>query len=42
MSRYSGKCDFRDCIAGLGGWFDKDGNPVKMGEGTGPIIQMKC
>lgn len=35
MSRYSGKCDFRDCIAGLGGWFDKDGNPVKMGDGTG-------
>lgn len=35
MSKYSGKCDFRDCIAGLGGWFDKDGNPVKMGDGTG-------
>ena len=36
MSRWSGKCDFADHIAGLGGWYDKDGNPVKFGqEGVG-------
>ena len=32
MSRWSGKCDFADHIAGLGGWYDKDGNPVKFGQ----------
>ena len=36
MSMFSGRCDFADCIAGLGGWYDKDGNPVKFGqEGVG-------
>ena len=36
MSRWSGKCDFADHISGLGGWYDKDGNPVKFGqEGIG-------
>ena len=36
MSRWSGKCDFADHISGLGGWYDKDGNPVKFGqEGVG-------
>lgn len=32
MSRYSGKCDLFDHISGTGGWFDKDGNPVKFGQ----------
>ena len=32
MSVYSGKCDLFDLIAGKGGWFDKDGNPVKFGD----------
>ena len=35
MSIYSGKCDLCDHIAGLGGWYDRDGNPVKFGEGCG-------
>jgi hypothetical protein len=36
MSRWSGKCDLSDFISGLGGWYDKDGNPVKFGqEGVG-------
>ena len=32
MSIYSGKCDLCDHIAGMGGWYDKNGNPVKMGD----------
>ncbi len=32
MSKFSGKCDLYDHIAGMGGWFDKDGNPVKFGD----------
>lgn len=32
MSRLSGRCDLFDMISGTGGWFDKDGNPVKMGQ----------
>ena len=32
MSVYSGKCDLADLIAGQGGYFDKDGNPVKFGD----------
>ena len=32
MSRYSGKCDLADHIAGTGGWYDKNGNPVKFGD----------
>lgn len=32
MSRFSGKCDLYDWIAGLGGWYDKDGKPAKVGE----------
>lgn len=32
MSLYSGKCDLADHIAGLGGWFDKDCNRVKIGD----------
>lgn len=35
MSIYSGKCDLCDHIMGTAGWYDKDGNPVKMGEGSG-------
>jgi len=36
MSSYSGKCDLADHISGCGGWYDRDGNPVKMGqEGVG-------
>ena len=35
MSRFSGKCDLYDHIAGTAGWYDRDGNPVKMGEGSG-------
>jgi len=36
MSKFSGKCDLCDHIAGLGGWYDRDGNPVKFGqEGVG-------
>ena len=36
MSRFSGKCDLYDHIAGSGGWYDRDGNPVKIGqEGVG-------
>ena len=36
MSIYSGKCDLADHISGLGGWFDKDCNPVSFGqEGVG-------
>lgn len=32
MSIYSGKCDLYDHISGSGGLFDKNGNPVKMGQ----------
>jgi len=32
MSRFSGKCDLFDHISGRGGWYDKDGNPVKFGQ----------
>lgn len=32
MSRFSGKCDLYDHIAGSGGWFDKEGNSVKFGD----------
>lgn len=32
MSIYSGKCDLADHVAGTGGWFDKNGNPVKFGD----------
>ncbi len=35
MSIFSGKCDLADHINGIAGWYDKDGNPVKMGEGHG-------
>ena len=35
MSIYSGKCDLCDFVMGTAGWYDKDGNPVKMGEGSG-------
>lgn len=31
MSRYSGKFDLCDHISGTGGWYDRDGNPVKFG-----------
>ena len=36
MSRFSGKCDLFDHISGLGGWYDKEGNPIKFGESSGP------
>lgn len=32
MSQFSGKCDLADHIGGMGGWFDKDGNPVNFGD----------
>lgn len=32
MSAYSGKCDLADHISGMGGWFDKEGNPVNFGD----------
>ncbi|MBO7212632.1 MAG: hypothetical protein J6V44_16740 [Methanobrevibacter sp.] len=32
MSIYSGKCDLCDHIGGMGGWYDRDGNPVKFGD----------
>lgn len=32
MSMYSGKCDLADHIMGCGGWYDREGNPVKMGD----------
>ena len=32
MSVFSGKNDCVDYISGLGGWFDRDGKPVKLGE----------
>lgn len=32
MSKYSGKFDLADHIAGMGGWFDNDGNEVKFGQ----------
>lgn len=32
MSRFSGKCDLADHVFGQGGYFDKDGNPVKFGQ----------
>ena len=32
MSIFSGKCDLCDHISGMGGWFDKDGNPVKFND----------
>lgn len=30
MSRFSGKCDLFDLISGLGGWYDRNGKPVKI------------
>lgn len=35
MSIYSGKFDLCDFIMGIAGWYDKDGNPAKIGEGSG-------
>lgn len=36
MSKFSGRCDLYDHIGGMGGWYDRDGNPVKFGqEGIG-------
>ena len=35
MSMFSGKCDLFDHIMGTAGWYDRDGKPVKMGEGSG-------
>jgi len=32
ISRYSGKCDLADHIGGMGGWYDRDGNPVNFGD----------
>lgn len=32
MSKFSGKFDLFNYIAGRGGWFDKDGNKVKFGQ----------
>lgn len=35
MSMFSGKCDLYDHIMGTAGWYDRDGKPVKFGEGFG-------
>lgn len=35
MSVFSGKCDLFDHIGGCAGWYDREGNPVKFGEGHG-------
>lgn len=32
MSKYSGKCDLADHIGGCGGYYDKNGKPVKFGD----------
>lgn len=32
MSKFSGKCDLCDHIGGMGGWYDRDGRPVKFGD----------
>lgn len=32
MSIFSGKCDLCDHVGGMGGWYDRDGNPVKFGD----------
>jgi len=32
MSKFSGKSDLADYIAGMGGWYDQDSNPVKFGQ----------
>jgi len=32
MSMFSGKCDLYDHIMGTAGWYDRNGNPVKMGD----------
>ena len=32
MSQFSGKCDLYDWIMGLGGYYDKDGNPVSFND----------
>lgn len=32
MSIYSGKCDLCDHIMGMGGWYDRNGKPVKFGD----------
>ena len=32
MSQFSGKCDLCDAIGGLGGWYDRNGKPVKIGD----------
>ena len=32
MSRFSGKCDLADYIAGKGGWYDKEGTPITFGQ----------
>lgn len=34
-SKFSSKCDLADYIAGTAGWYDKEGRPVKFGEGKG-------
>lgn len=35
MSVFSGKYDIFDHICGCAGWYDRNGNPVKFGEGRG-------
>lgn len=32
MSSFSGRCDFFNHLNGQGGWFDKNGKPVKIGD----------
>jgi len=37
MSVFSGKCDLCDHISGMGGWYDRDGNPTTIGSGAGAL-----
>lgn len=32
MSKFSGRCDLFDHMSGLGGWYDRNGKPVKIGD----------
>ena len=32
ISIYSGKCDLADHISGMGGWYNKEGKPVKFSD----------
>lgn len=36
MSKFSGRADLYDLMCGQGGWYTKDGTPIKLNEDTGP------